>query len=131
MSETVKGSCLCGAVKLEIREFRDVVTYCHCTQCRKQSGHYYAAVNVLNENLTLSGDEAVRWYAASGIAKRGFCGTCGSVLFWKPNDANYLSVMAGCLDSPTGLVADGHIFVADKGDYYTLDDGLPQYPQSD
>jgi hypothetical protein len=34
--------------------------------------------------------------------------------------------MAGTLNEPTGLKAKGHIFVADAGDYYSIDDGLPQ-----
>jgi hypothetical protein len=35
--------------------------------------------------------------------------------------------MAGTLDAPTGLEAVGHIFVANAADYYTINDGLPQY----
>lgn len=38
--------------------------------------------------------------------------------------------MAGAFDTPSGLVAESHIFVADKGDYYGIDDGLPQYSRS-
>ena len=32
----------------------------------------------------------------------------------------------GCIDEPTGLALERHIFVAEKGDYYDLRDGLPQ-----
>ena len=32
----------------------------------------------------------------------------------------------GALDAPTGLRLGKHIFVADKGDYYDIADGLPQ-----
>lgn len=127
----VRGSCLCGAVSLEIAAFADVLRYCHCTQCRKQTGHHYAAVNVKLADLTVRGDEHVRWYAASADADRGFCGTCGSALFWRPRGRDALSVLAGCLDAPTGLQGAAHIFVADKGDYYELDDGLPQHAHSD
>ena len=34
--------------------------------------------------------------------------------------------MAGLFDSPSGLAGFCHIFVADKGDYYGIDDGLPR-----
>ncbi len=37
-----------------------------------------------------------------------------------------ISVAAGALESPTGLRMARHIFVADKGDYYDIADGLPQ-----
>ena len=73
----------------------------------------------------------VRWYAASDEAERGFCATCGSALFWRRRDADSVSVMAGCLDAPTGLRGSVHIFTADKGDYYELDDGLPTHPGTD
>ena len=127
----VRGGCLCGAIALEVRAFSGNVRFCHCTQCRKQSGHYYAAVHVDRDDLAVSGAERVRWYAASAEAERGFCDTCGSALFWRPHGTPWMAVMAGCLDAPTGLVADAHIFVDDKGDYYAIDDGLPRFPGSD
>ena len=127
----VSGSCLCGQVKLTIDKLDRGVVYCHCTQCRKQSGHYYAATNAINDNLHIKGEEHISWYAASDTAQRGFCKHCGSVLFWKPENADYTAIMAGCLDAPTGLNEVSHIFTADKGDYYTLQDGLPQHKQSD
>ncbi|KIN63152.1 Glutathione-dependent formaldehyde-activating GFA [Sulfitobacter noctilucicola] len=37
--------------------------------------------------------------------------------------------MSGTLDAPTGIATEKHIFVADKGDYYTIADGLPQQGQ--
>jgi len=52
------------------------------------------------------------------------------VLFWKPRAQDYISVMAGAFDKPTGLTGDCHIFVGDKGDYYSIDDGLPQFEKS-
>ena len=39
-------------------------------------------------------------------------------------------VSAGAITPPTGLRLEGHIYVADKGDYYDIADGLPQQAQS-
>ncbi len=127
----VTGSCLCGKVSLAIEVLDRDVVYCHCQQCRKQSGHCFAATRARDEHLQVSGAEHLRWYAASEEARRGFCSHCGSLLFWKKNGDEYTSVLAGCLDAPTGLQAVSHIFTDDKGDYYKLDDGLPQHPQAD
>lgn len=33
----------------------------------------------------------------------------------------------GAFDRPTETTANLHIYVADKGDYYEIADGLPQY----
>jgi hypothetical protein len=106
------------------------VIYCHCSQCRKQSGHFYAATNVSDDALSIEGADRLTWYAASPHAKRGFCSTCGSALFWKLNGSNETSVMAGAFELPSGLRGEAHIFVGDKADYYDIADGLPQYQRS-
>ena len=124
------GSCLCGHVRFTATGPLRGVIYCHCSQCRKQSGHYYAATNVSDQELSIQGSEKIGWYMASPYAKRGFCSTCGSVLFWKLNESSETSVMAGAFDTPSGLRVEAHIFVPDKGDYYEITDGLPQYERS-
>ena len=126
MTETRRGGCLCGAVRFTTRGALRGVVYCHCSQCRKQTGHYYAATNVEDDRLSIEGGEAVTWYAASPGARRGFCGTCGSALFWKADGSERTSILAGAFDTPSGLEAERHIFVADKGDYYDIADRLPQ-----
>ena len=84
------------------------------------------ATNAPDDALVIHGEEHVKWYHASDDARRGFCGECGSALFWKHRDDPFTSVMAGCFEAPTGLKLAKHIFVADKGDYYDIADGLPQ-----
>ena len=123
---THTGSCLCGAVHFDVSGALRGVVYCHCSQCRKQTGHYYAATNVADSDIKVAGEDRITWYAASPFAKRGFCSVCGSALFWKHNKSDEISVMAGAFDQPSGLKDEAHIFVADKGDYYDIADGLPQ-----
>ena len=126
------GSCLCGAVRYEVAGSLRNVVACHCGQCRKQTGHFYAATDCKDGDLTLHDpDGALRWYAASAEARRGFCGICGSALFWRRNDGTETSILAGSLDDEGGIKLERHIFVADKGDYYELTDGLPQYAADD
>lgn len=130
MADIHTGSCLCGAVRFRTHGPLRGVIYCHCSQCRKQSGHFYAATNVLDTDITVEGEQNISWYEASSFARRGFCRTCGSALFWKPRQDAYVSVLAGSFDAPTGMQGECHIFVADKGDYYEIDDGLPQFDKS-
>ena len=125
--QIVTGHCLCGRVTLEARRLSRDVVYCHCSQCRRQTGHFYAAADARDDDLTVGGEEHLSWYAASEEARRGFCRHCGSALFWKADGSARTSILVGCLDAPTGLAERAHIFVADKGDYYTLEDGLPQH----
>ena len=75
-------------------------------------------------------DRGLTWYRSSDIAQRGFCHKCGSPLFWD-SGADEMSINAGSLDPPTGLTLTQHIFVEAKGDYYRIDDGLPQFVGAD
>ena len=121
------GSCLCGGVKYTVTGRLRPVTFCHCTQCRKTSGHYVASTACRPEHLSISVDEHLRWYRSSPEAERGFCDLCGASLFWRPEHGRHICIMAGTLDKPPGLDAIQHIFVADAGDYYSIHDGLPQH----
>lgn len=130
-SNPITGSCLCGRVRLNIKELNRDVVACHCTQCRKQTGHFVAATCASNEQFTVDGGDNLTWYRASSEAERGFCQHCGSVMMWRELNSNQTSIMAGCLDTPTGLTLDRHIFVDDKGDYYSIEPGVPTFAQSD
>jgi len=122
-----KGSCLCGAVTYEVSQPLVPGDGCHCTQCRKQSGHYSASSNVPREALTVHGADKVTWFRSSEKGRRGFCSVCGSNLFWDPLERDWTSISLGTIDGPTGTRLEMHIFVADKGDYYDIADGLPQH----
>ena len=114
----MRGSCLCGDVLFEVRPpLRDVVA-CHCTQCRKVSGHYWAAASVPVEAFRLIREQGLAWYRSSPSATRGFCRSCGATLFWKPDGEDRISFSPGALDGPTGLTVAEHIFTDDAGDYY-------------
>jgi len=122
------GGCLCGAVTYRVTGPMRPVIACHCTQCRKSSGHHVAASSAARGDVAVAGE--VTWYRSSPGARRGFCGICGSNLFWDGAGAN-LSIFAGTLDGATGLRLAGHIFCADKGDYYDPGDGLPRAEAAD
>jgi hypothetical protein len=123
---THSGGCLCGAVRYEVAGPLRPVVLCHCTQCRRSTGHFMAATAARQRDFRLTSEAELRWYASSDSARRGFCGRCGSTLFWQANGRDYISIAAGTLDGATGLASACHIHVADKGDYYSIDDGLPR-----
>jgi len=120
------GRCLCGSVRFEVEGALPTPDACHCSQCRRQSGHYWASTDVLRTALTIEGAGNVTWYRSSDRVRRGFCRRCGSVLFWDPDGRERIAVAMGAFDPPTGARLGKHIFVADKGDYYDIGDGLPQ-----
>ncbi|RFB78584.1 GFA family protein [Methylovirgula sp. 4M-Z18] len=120
------GGCLCGAVRYEAEgELRNVIA-CHCTQCRKQSGHFAAMTSVPHDRFVITKDDGLSWYSASPLAQRGFCRICGSNLFWQPTGERRISITGGTFDGPLGVSVAMHIFCADKGDYYEIDEGVKQ-----
>lgn len=124
-----QGSCLCGACAYEVQgQLRNVIA-CHCSQCRKQTGHFMAATSASLADFRLLRGAALRWYRASERAQRGFCATCGSTLFWQADGAPEISITAGTLDGATGLCIEGHIYCADRGDYYRIPDEGYRYEQ--
>ncbi len=122
----IRGSCLCGDVTFEVHGDISQPVACHCGQCRRQSGHFWASSSVPDDRLHITSDDGLAWYSSSDIARRGFCKTCGSFLFWKHNEETKTSFSMGALAAPTGAKLGRHIFVDDKGDYYDITDGLPQ-----
>jgi hypothetical protein len=126
-----KGSCLCSAVCFEVTGDLGPAWACHCTQCRKQTGHYIASTEVPRPAVVVNGEDKITWYQASSKARRGFCSVCGSFLFWDPADGETMWIAMGAFDKPSGTHLARHIYVADKGDYYDIADGLPQSARSE
>ena len=122
---TLRGGCLCGAVRFELDGPAEGIVACHCSQCRRWSGHVWAGLNAGHVEI----EGPVTWYRSSETGERGFCPTCGSSLFWRTVATGDTEISAGTLDPPTGMRLLRHVWVGDKGDYHDIADGLPQFPR--
>ena len=122
------GACACGAVRYEVTGEPTKVTYCHCSKCRRWHGHLGAYFAVKRDGFRLVDDRGLKWYVVNDAVRRGFCRECGSSLLWDEKGDERMSICAGSMDAPTGLISKAHIYVGSKGDYYPLaDDGLLQF----
>ena len=129
-SSLTTGGCLCGAVRYAVSgPLRDIVN-CHCTMCQRLHGNFGPHSKARKVNITITVSRGLAWYATSAVARRGFCRECGSGLFWEPFELDATGIVAGSIDSPTRLKSMGHIFVAEKADFYDITDDLPQYEGS-
>jgi hypothetical protein len=131
MNQVVTGGCQCGGVRYEVRgKLRDVIA-CHCVQCRRMSGHFVAATACRRPAFSLVSSRTLKWYVAVPGFRRGFCGECGSSLFFEEVGGERVSIAAGTLDEPQGLKIAAHIFASEAGDYYRLEDGAPVSQRGD
>lgn len=135
MNHKVKdtGSCYCGKIIFELWDFDPQYSTCHCTECRKWTGSFYACIAAKTGDYKISGSEHITWYLKTPNSEQGFCKTCGSAIFWREKpDIGYLDFAIGMLDNPQQLTARRHIFCKNKADFYALpNDGASKYDTRD
>lgn len=133
----IRGSCLCGGVRFEIRRTTGPFELCHCSRCRKASGAAFAAgLRVRGEDFRLvQGRELIQTFEAPIIESpppytNSFCGRCGSPVPVASDDASWLEIPAGTLDDDPKMRPDKHIYVDFKSSWYSIADPLPQMTKS-
>jgi len=122
-----RGSCLCGAVTFEVQGDLAGPDGCHCVACRKHSGHFFVSTDVPRASLAIEGDQNITWFQSSQKVRRGFCSTCGSSLFWDPIGRDWTGIAMGAFDDRTNTHVHVHVYTGEKGDYYDIADGAPQF----
>jgi len=133
MQTTLKGSCLCGAVRYEVSGEPTRFLHCHCSRCRKASGTGHATNLFLQPGTLdwLAGEEQVRAFKVPE-AKRFtnvFCATCGSRLpRWIP-ELGGVVIPAGSLDDEAPIKPQARIFEGSRAAWSCSGDGLPAYAE--
>lgn len=127
-----KGSCLCGAVQYEITGPLGRIVYCHCSRCRKANGSAFAAVAPVSASdfRIVKGEGALRSYYNDAGVHRLFCGTCGSPIIGRRENApETVRVRIGTLDTPIETQVSAPIFVGSKAEWYEIHDDASQYEE--
>jgi hypothetical protein len=117
--ERIEGRCLCGAVTVRATPVRRHVDACHCTMCRRWSGIAYVGVHCGSE-VEFEGEEHIVRYRSSEWAERGFCGKCGSNLFFHYLPKGTYGVLAGLFPDEALEPLAEEIFIDQKPDYYAF-----------
>ena len=123
------GQCLCEEIQYTVDgPLRDIIN-CHCTRCRRSTGHFMAATQARREDVSIEG-ATLRWYEPVAGTEYGFCGECGSTLFWRTTRTpEVMSIAAGTLTPPTGLKTTKAIFLDFGSDYHRYDETIESYPE--
>ena len=124
----MKGSCLCGAVRLAISAPLDYAEYCHCGTCRRATGAPLMAwACVRNDAVEIEGD-ALKRFASSPAVERGFCGQCGTALtFWDRDHPETLYIAVACLEEVEACAPTFHIWRSDRLSWIDDRENLPRY----
>jgi hypothetical protein len=127
---TIKGTCLCGSAKYEVKGDLPDAGNCHCSMCRKAHGAAfttYASVDPDNFSW-VTGEDLVSFYEASPGACRMFCSVCGSILGATDN-GRVISVTLGTIDGDPGIKPRSNIFVGSKAPWHDITDDLPRFDE--
>ena len=120
-------NCLCGGVKIKIKEKLRHVINCHCSQCLKTHGNFAAYTSCSEDRIDFINKKTLKWYRSSKIAKRGFCSNCGASIFYKLLKSENISIAAGMFHNPTKLKTRLNIYTKGRLDYYKLDSKIPKF----
>jgi hypothetical protein len=132
MSDEVwDGGCLCGKVRFRVTGKLADVLACHCRQCRRMSGHYYAATAAPNDALQITESAGLAWYRSSEASRRGFCRDCGSSLFFDHGPDEPIGIAAGAFDADPPFRLAAHIYTDEAGGYYRIGDDAAKYTQAE
>lgn len=132
-SPFVCGSCLCGAVKYEIRPPFVTFGYCHCSRCRKASGSSYTSNLIADPahfRWTSGADFVVRYDLTEARSfATTFCRRCGSPLPHATRSGRELIVPAGSLGDDPGIRPAHHIFWDSRAVWCSAKEDLPQFTE--
>ena len=129
---TASGKCLCGAVCFTATLPSKWVAHCHCTLCQRAHGAGVVTwVGFEHEHVAIDDPQArLRWYESTPGAQRGFCGRCGSTLFFRSqNWPGELHVVRSNFDDPIDREPQVHVFHDTHAPWLVLgEDGLKRKP---
>src|SRR5688500_20197942 len=97
----LKGTCLCGAVRYEVRGPVSHVTHCHCAMCRKAHGASFGSYGRVERRdfVVLSGAADIASYRSSPHVHRSFCMRFFStLLFIRDKRLDPLMIVLGSMD---------------------------------
>ena len=121
MSDTMegKGSCLCGAVRINAKNINKNVGACHCGMCRKWGGGPLMIIHCGND-VSFEGEDNISVYDSSDWGERGFCKKCGSHLFFRLKENQHYVIPVGLFEDQEFFVFDNQVFIDRKPSFYSF-----------
>ena len=128
-NEPISGGCLCGAVRYTVTEPPYDAHYCHCRTCQKASGAPVVAGAFVTRDAFVFTHGKPTIFKSSPIVERGFCGTCGTYLLYRPiipEWSNWIILTIASLDHPENMPPQRHYGIESQIPWLNIHDGLPR-----
>ena len=122
--EKLKGGCICGQVRYQLKEKPLFTQACHCKDCKVLTGSSYVVnSSVLENTLTVEGEvSSTELKAGSGaLCKTYFCVKCGTYVYADYDSAvKRFTLRTKTLDNSHKFPPQVHIFIKNKDPWLNL-----------
>jgi len=112
------GRCLCGAVTVSATMSKPMLRACHCDMCRQHGSGPFISIALDPESIVVEGP--TQSFRSSEWAERGFCGTCGSTLWYGTVHDGARNLSAGLFENAGGAPLKLEFFVDQCPQGYAL-----------
>ncbi len=125
------GNCLCGAISYRISQNIGDIIHCHCIKCRKAHGAAFSSVaKIEDKSFSMSGEDKLSSYQSSPGKTRCFCSNCGSQIYAKRDNTDFIILRLGTLNDESMIASQyqesKHIWLAEKACWYELNSKLEE-----
>lgn len=116
--DRLEGQCHCGGVKVSLPASAFGVIACHCADCQKLHGNFFAMLAVPTDEVQWAGELKPQWYDSSPQARRSHCPHCGSRLAKVPADGQRTLLSAGLFSSKITRRIVKQVWIDSHPDWY-------------
>jgi len=97
--DRLTGGCQCGAVRFAVEGGLGRASICHCRMCQKAGGGFFGPFVTAHGVRWSRG--APKYFQSSNVARRGFCGDCGTPLSFE--GYGFVELSIGAFDDPARI----------------------------
>jgi hypothetical protein len=129
MTETIQGSCLCGAIVFAVSLPFEHFYHCHCSRCRKATGAAHATNAIVKPAAFhwIKGEECLSHFELPTARSFGtaFCRHCGAPMPHFTRSGREVIIPAGAFDADPMCKPDRHMQWASRAPWYEHGNDLP------
>lgn len=131
IDKQITGGCQCGAVRYRSEAVMDNAHLCHCRMCQKAVGNIFAAlVAAPKDAFSWTRGVPSRWQSSATV-ERGFCGRCGTPLFYEDATSDRIGLTIGSLDDPTAFPPVTHDGIEARMPWFAALSKVPDFGETE